>query len=535
MKRVATRSTTDFRPRSRSGPDSAVAAGAGDSRARTGSEALARAGSGLGDAVPGTGDAGIRGEIEREEGGGMRPTAASGPNPPLDVIVIGAGFAGLAAARRLVAAGLRVLVLEASDRLGGRAFTDYRLADGHPLELGAMMIHGRHVVTHPCAHRAGLHVAPLLLNQRSRLLVHRRVGRYPWFAFPFHPVVGFRATWDGLRKVPRAMAEDPGPDRSLRSFLSERPMTDASRSIVHLFHSHTYSADPDEIGILGPAAEDKLASEPFGFRNFQLVEGYSALVRAIASDLGDRVRTGAPVRRVATEVDGVRIGVRREGDGEPAEEELRARYALVTVPLGVLKSETIRFDPPLPPPKRTAIERLGFGNAFVLHLRVRGGSAVRRLGDFRNVWGDTATSFKRLALPLPNGDGIVSAFTTGQEARRRSRLDEPGLVEATTAEWAAIMPAGISLGTVVDQVVHRWPVDPWVQGAYSYFPPGAGVHDRRALAAPVGGRLFFAGEATHAGGASGTVHGAIESGERAARELLDVARAAPTGSDGRRS
>ena len=461
------------------------------------------------------------------------PTLATGPHPPLDGIVVGAGFAGLAAARRLVGAGLRVLVLEGSDRLGGRAFSDYRLADGRPLELGAMMIHGRRVVTHQWARRAGLRVEPLPLNQRSRLLLHRRVGRYPWFAFPFHPVIGFRATWEGLRTVPRAMAEDPGPDRSLRSFLAERPLTDAGRSLVHLFHSHTYSADPDEIGILGPAAEDRLASEPFGFRNFQLAEGYGALVRSIASELRDRVRTGTAVVRVTTEGDGVRIRARpRDGDGSE-EEEFRSRYAIVTVPLGVLKAETIRFDPPLPSRKRGAIARLGFGNAFVLHLRVRGGSVVRRLGDFRNLWGDTSTSFKRLAIPLPDGDGILSAFTTGQEARRRSRLDEPELVEATRAEWEGIAPPGVSLGTVVDQVVHRWPVDPWVRGSYSFLPPGVGLDDRRALAAPVGDRLFFAGEATHAGGASGTIHGAIESGERAAGELLDALRA-PTARRNRR-
>ena len=81
--------------------------------------------------------------------------------------------------------------------------------------------------------------------------------------------------------------------------------------------------------------------------------------------------------------------------------------------------------------------------------------------------------------------------------------------------------------------MHRWPDDPWVRGSYSFFPPGVGLDERRALAAPAHGRLFFAGEATHTEGASGTIHGAIESGERAAGELLDVLRTPPTGSDHR--
>lgn len=452
-------------------------------------------------------------------------SAGGTPSPPLDAIVIGAGFAGLAAARRLRDAGLRFLVLEASGRAGGRALSDYRLAGGRALELGALMVHGRHVVTHEWAGRAGLHVRFLPLNQQSRIVVRRRVGRYPWFVFPFHPVVGFRAAWQGLRAIPRAMDEYSGPDRSLRAFLSERSTTDASRTFVHLFHAHTYSADPEEIGVLGPAHEERLAREPFGFRNFQLVEGYSALVRATAKELGDRLRTDTPVASISTEAEGVRIRARcRDADGS-REEEYRAASAIVTVPLGVLKAGTIRFDPPLPEPKRTAIERIGFGNAFVLHLRIRGGSAVRRLGDFHNVWGDSATTFMRMAAPFPDGDEIVSAFTTGRAARERSRLDEGELVEATRSEWDSIVPVGTSLGRVVDHVVHRWPDDPWVRGSYSFLPPGAGLDDRRALAAPFAGRLFFAGEATHTEGDSSTVPGAIESGERAVAELLAARRA----------
>lgn len=447
----------------------------------------------------------------------------------LDAIVVGAGFAGLAAARRLRDVGLRFLVLEAADRPGGRAFSDYRLADGRPLELGALMVHGRHVVTHEWAARANLHVRFLPLIQRSRILVRRRVARYPWFVLPFHPVIGFRSTREGLGKIPRAMAEYSGPDRSLQKFLDERSPTDASRSLVHLLHAHTYSADPEEIGVVGPAQEERLASEPFGFRNFQLVEGYGALVRAVTSELGDRVRTSTAVTEVTIEEEGVRVRARCRSGSGPAEEEFRSAGAIVTVPLGVLKAGAIRFDPPLPSPKRAAIGRIGFGSAFTVHLRVRDGTAVRRLGDFRDVWGDTATTFMRMTTPLPGGDRIISAFTTGRAARERSRLDDPGLVAATLAEWDSIAPSGASLGRPVDQVVHRWPTDPWVRGSYSFFPPGSCADDRRALAAPVGDRLFFAGEATHRGGAASTVHGAIESGERAADELIAAYRARRSG------
>ena len=453
------------------------------------------------------------------------PRARPPPEAVADVIVIGAGFAGLAAARRLHADGRTVVVLEASDRPGGRALTDYRLADGAGVELGALMVHGRHVVTHAWARRAGLEVAPLRLNQRGRLAVGRRVGRYPWFALPFHPVIGTRALWAGLRGVPRALERYAGPDRSLASYLSERKYPAAVRSLVDLFHANTYSADTDQIGILGTAEEERVAGEPFGFRNFRIVPGYSSLARSVASELGERLWTGWAVTDVTVAPSEVRVRAAPSAIGGGAPRDFVARRVIVTVSLGVLKAGTIRFTPPLPGPKRAAIERLGFGNAYALALRLRGGTMRQRLGDFGLLWGGTASTFLRPLGPRPNGDEIVVAFTTGREAERRARLDDPKLVSATLAEWSAVVPDGVALGEVVGHAVHRWPTDPWVRGSYSFLATGTGLADRRALAEPAHGRLFFAGEATDAAGDAATVPGAIASGERAAGEVLIAERA----------
>ncbi len=435
-----------------------------------------------------------------------------------DVVVIGAGFAGLAAAERLVAAGRRVVVLEASERVGGRALTDYRLGRGAPLELGAQMVHGRTAVTHAWIAREGLSTRRLPLYQRSRLVVDRRVASYPWLALPFHPVAGLRATYDGFVRLPRQIDAARSPDRSLQQFLDERKLHPAARLMVTILYAHVYAADPDDIGVLGPAEEYRAIGEPYGFRNFQLNAGYSAVVDRVAAPLGERIRRNQAVTGVAVTPSGVRV---RAADPTGTPTEFRATGGIVTVPLGVLKSGTIAFDPPLPEEKRRAIDRIAFGDAYALQLRVHGGNLRQRLGDFGLVWGGTPASFYRPRVGLGDvGTEFVTAFTVGREARRRAALSDDDLVAATLAEWADVLPGDVTVGTVDGSAVHRWSTDPWVRGGYSYLPPGVGLAERRALAAPVEGRLFFAGEATDVEGQSSTVAGAIATGTRAADEFL---------------
>jgi monoamine oxidase len=439
-----------------------------------------------------------------------------------DVIVIGAGFAGLAAAERLAAANRRVIVLEASDRVGGRAHTDYRLADGKPLELGAQMVHGRKAVTHSWISREGFHTRRLPITQRSRIIVGRRVASYPWMALPFHPVAGTRAVYDGFVRMPRQIDAAGPPDRSVEQFLAQRRVHPVARLIVSNLYAHVYAADPDAIGVLGPAEEYRVAPEPYGFRNFQLVEGYSALVDRVTARLGNRIRRNCAVTEVRVVPTGVRV--RATGPAGPST-EYSAAGVIVTVPLGVLKSGSIVFDPPLPKEKREAIEQIAFGDVYALQLRVRNGTMRRRLGDFGLLWGGTPTAYYRPRVALgESGTEFVTAFTVGREARRRSALPDDELISATVAEWDKVVPAGVTLGAVEGSVVARWPTDPWVRGGYSYLPPGVGIAARRALAAPVGDRLFFAGEATDAAGQSATVHGAIDTGTRAAEECLAMLR-----------
>jgi monoamine oxidase len=409
------------------------------------------------------------------------------------------------------------LVLDAADRVGGRALTDHGLAGGHPLELGALMVHGRRAATHSWIRELGLDARRLPVLQRALFAREGRIASFPAMALPFHPAFGLGAVYQGAVGIPKALRRYRGPDLSLAAFLDRVGAKPAAREMVTLLASHAAAADPDEIGVLGPAEEASLAAEEFGYANFQVLQGYSALAQRRSSPFAGRLRLNTRVTRVSYSPSGVTLEALGGGQWTHS---FTGERAVVTLPLGVLKGRDVEFDPPLPPEKRRAIDLLGFGNALLVHLRLGVGNLRRRLGDFALLWGEGPSTFHRPYVGIQDRPQIVTAFTVGREALARSRLSAEEVVEVTMAELEGVLPPGVDPGTPEAYLVKAWPADPFSRGGYSFLPPGTGVAERRALAAPVDGVLFFAGEATHTGGESSTVHGAIETGYRAAEEVL---------------
>jgi monoamine oxidase len=437
-----------------------------------------------------------------------------------DTVIIGAGFAGLACGQSLGERGVEFLILEARDRVGGRAWTDYGTADGAPLELGALMVHGRHVATQPLVRTMGLHTVPLLRLRAIRLSVNQRLASMPWMALPFHPVVGSRRLYAGLVRLPKALGRYEGEDQTLAAYLEQKTASPAVRALVELNHAHTFAMDPDSIGLLGPAEETRSAPVPWDYRNYRVVEGYSELARRVAQPLSSRLRLRSVVRRIQWSTDPPRVEV--EASHPDGDLQVVARRAVVTLPLGVLQSRAVEFDPPLPESKRNAIDELVMADAFTVHVRLRGGTLGRELGEPAFVWGRTPSSFFLPRRSETGGCRVVSAFTVGREAKDRLRLSDPDLVDVTLAELREVLPRSVAVGEPDGSIVHRWSLDPFTNGAYSCIPLGGRLEARRALARPLPPTLFFAGEATHCFGSASTVHGAIETGRRAAEELLAV-------------
>lgn len=436
-----------------------------------------------------------------------------------DVLVVGAGAAGLASAQRLGERGINFQLLEAADRVGGRVLTDYRIADGAPVETGALMIHGRRVITHQWASELGVGTRRLPMVQRTVFFRNRRSARLPWMALPFHPVFGFRAVYQSSSVIPRRLKRAPN-DLSFAQFLDRMEAVEGARVLAKFLHSHINAADPDQVGALGTGEEEALSAE--GWRHhFQFVPGYTELMRRRAAPWLDRIRLNHRVTSIRLRPSGAQV---RAIVGTE-EREFRSRAVIVTVSLGVLKSGSIEFDPPLREAKRRAIEALGFGPILETVLRLRGGDLRERFGDVAMFWGGTDTSFDRPFVGLPGRPEIISAFTAGREADRRARLTDQDAVDAAVSELSSILPSSTRLGEVVNSTVCRWPLNPLIRGGYSFLPPRSRVSDRRILAEPVERQLFFAGEATNVQGDYATVHGAIETGYRAAEEATGALRA----------
>jgi monoamine oxidase len=427
---------------------------------------------------------------------------AKPPSPSIhDVVVLGAGISGLGAARDLVRAGLDVVVLEARDRVGGRMHSLAEPAP-HGLEVGAQMIHGSHAPTWSLVNEFGIKTRPL--------------GR--WNRWEWTPARGFqkpdRVRDEALfRSLNDAYHTYHGDDVSYKEFLDSIKFTPDEQDHVSE-NTLSWSAEPDEMS-LRAAMEDSPAWEAYLDQNFQVVGGYRQIPEKIASELGDRVRLKSPVRAIDWKRGEVEITCEREGKTE----KLRARRAVVTLPIGVLQTGQPAFSPELPAWKRKSIDALHMGRVVVVILLFDDGF-WRQYAAGVPGW---STRGRRISFgdPHPAGKGMpaLSGWITGRPAQELSDLgQEDGLKKALSWVEEALPRSGASK-RLQWSYVRDWVRDPWAFGSYSYTKPG-GIAQRAVLATPIQDSLFFAGEATEPAPHYQTVHGAYNSGRRTAREIL---------------
>lgn len=402
-----------------------------------------------------------------------------------DVIIIGAGAAGLAAARALRAAGAAALVVEARERPGGRIWTD---RSHGPVELGAEFVHGDRAATWEHVRAAGLRASPWGDDRRFA-----RGGRI---------LAGDDPTAGRVYELFDAVAAYDGPELSAAELLAGRaPAGDPALAMALRWLANLEGADPAVLSAAAFARER--ASAANGEGNFHILDGYDRVVAHLAAGLD--VRLGSPVERVAWGEGGVAVEL-------AGGEALAARRAIVTVPLGVLKGGRPAFAPALPAEKLAAIAAIPMGSVTKLAMWFD-----------RQLWPDLTvlSTDGRIATWWPVESAAtptLMGYQGGPQALTVAALGEEAAIAAGLDELAALFGPEVRRAFLGGRLAD-WSRDPWALGAYSYSAVGMG-EARAALRAPLAGALFFAGEAVAEGGHIATVHGALESGRRAAGEVL---------------
>jgi monoamine oxidase len=436
--------------------------------------------------------------------------------PSADVVVLGAGIAGLAAAERLGAAGLRVVVLEARDRIGGRIHTVDDPGLKLPIELGAEFVHGCPTELLELIRDTGLTLEGLSENQR--------------------PAVGSRAggATAGQRRMPdiRASlatlleADRDGADRPVADLIREHGAllthpgeVDGVIRYLEGFHA----ADLSQLGTRA-LAENESAEDDDGDSPHRIREGYGELVRRLAERWDHarvEIRLGAVVTALAWRAGQVRVMV-LASDGRT---EVAAPRAVVALPLPMVKRmvggwSTGGLDPRPP----GWVDALG-----ALHM----GAALRIVIGFDSRWwapdGKPGPGFVYGGpepfpvwwSALPARAPVLTGWAGGPRAAALTGRGEAALLQAALDSLASVFGRDVAELRSRSRLAyaHDWSADPFAGGAYSYGGVG-GIEARRALVEPVAGTLYLAGEAVAQHGRNATVHGALISGREAAAALL---------------
>jgi len=451
-----------------------------------------------GAAVPEVADSGAADRIMADPG-----AAATGVANP-DVIIIGAGLAGLGAATALRQRGLRAIVLEASARVGGRAFTAYPPQFGGVwFDMGAIWFHdAEHNPLVPIANAAGDRLLRSDTLRRKRTFIGDRVATdaellayadaWPRYEATAEQVLATEGDVS-MSEVTRRLADDPWA-----------PTIEAwEGSVICAADAAVFSTMDWRRNAL-----DGSNLVPDG--------GIGVFVRRRLTD-GLDIRLDTPVRQIRWGGPGGRVTVGTDRGS------LTACACIVTVSTGVLACGALGFDPPLPARVTDAVQGLPMGLAMKIALRATGPDRLD-LPQYCSVdrilprAGDVLMPFQC----WPFGRDYVQGWIGGSRAWELARLGEPAAVDFALGYLRALFGGRVDrLFAGGANLVTRWDSDPWIRGAYCYAIPGAAMA-RDALAEPVAdGHLMFAGEACHVG-LAGTLAGAWLSGQHAAGVVADA-------------
>ena len=400
------------------------------------------------------------------------------------IIVVGAGAAGLYAAKKMKEHGAEVVILEASGRIGGRIRKNESFAD-FPIDLGAEWIHGNKSLSHRLAQDVGFDV-------------FEDEGEE---AFWVNGQINSNHSSSILENIVGILDGDvlySGPDISILQYAQQQGISQADLGILE-FIAGEFGTSADRLSLLHTQREGENWSS--GNKDFKFKRSYFDLINeTVAASVIDDVLLNSPVTQVNYAGENVIATI---ADGTTFE----ADRILITASVAVLKSGSINFAPALPQPKLQAIQSIGMDAGMKVLLKFN-----QNFWNSKSLIGaENAPVYWNASYGKNGSDLILSAFVMGHKAETLSAMGQAAIPHLLS-ELDGIYN-GQATSSFVEGLIQDWSQEPYVLGAYSYSSIGIG-NQRAVLAESVDGRIHFAGEATATNGHFQTVQGALESGDR---------------------
>jgi monoamine oxidase len=420
------------------------------------------------------------------------------------IIVIGAGMAGLAAAKTLVEMGYQVQVLEARKRIGGRVWTSREWPD-IPLDMGASWIHG--IRGNPITELAKQVGAETAVTDYDNHFVYEN-GRL----IPDDQIARLETQLETLLELAAEVDADADADMPLQQAvdvaLAEMELSQQDiRRLQFALNSaieHEYAADVGELSLF-----EWDYGEEFGGDDVLFPQGYDQIVKGLARGLA--INLSQVVGKIAYDANGVTITTNQG--------EFKADRVVVTLPLGVLQQGTVMFDPPLPAEKTAVIHALGMGVLNKAYFQFPqpfwdvDADLIGHMADKKGVWAEFLNIYKYTGQP------VLLGFNAGEYGRFIESWSDEEIVADGMVALRSMYGEDIPAPTAWQ--ITRWASDAFAYGSYSFLRPGADGDVIEELGRDVNGRLFFAGEATSRDYPA-TVHGAYLSGVREARHIAEL-------------
>jgi monoamine oxidase len=443
-----------------------------------------------------------------------------------DVCIVGAGFAGLVAARDLVAAGRSVVVLEARDRVGGRVL-NYDLGDGKVIEVGGQWVGPTQDRMYALAGQLGIETFPTHESGESLATIEGKRYRFTGDVPRMNPVAMADLAQAVLRldrlarRIPleepwRAPGATRWDSETLETWLRRNVRTHRVRSLLHLFMTTIFATEPATFSLLhglfyvhSGTSFDVLTRFSGGAQQDRFVGGSQLVAIRLADALGEAVVLGSPVRRVEQTKGGVAV--------ESDRVIVRARRAIVAIPPAL--AGRITYDPILPGARDQLTQRLPQGSVIKAQAiydepfwRGEGLSGIAADSD-------SPVSVTVDNSPMEGSPGVLVGFIEGDHARRLGRL-EPDHRRRIVLESLG-QSFGPRAASPRDYIELDWSEEEWTRGCYgAHFPPGVWTRYGPALRQPVG-LIHWAGTETSSVW-NGYMDGAVRSGDRSAAEVLKL-------------